>query len=162
MTNDNKWIWIVETCYVIALHPDLLYSIFWILNLFAFTQRALSAGHFAAVAILARNLLQIAGVCTCLNLHIITFVSFFMREAWRRQALRFWLWWQTFFSFIFLFGTWWSDVKWRYLCLDISLACIFRVSQLGFSFVSSPVSSLIWNRAVAWYSYLFMSLFISE
>ena len=44
-------------------------------------QRARSAGHFAALAILARNLLQIAGVCTCLNLHIIKFVSFFMREA---------------------------------------------------------------------------------
>ena len=52
-------------------------------------QGARSAGHFAAVAILARNLLQIAGVFTCLNLHITKFVSFFMREAWRRQALRF-------------------------------------------------------------------------
>ena len=55
----------LHTCYVIALQPDVLYSIFLILNLFAFTQRARSAGHFAAVAILARNLLQIAGVCTC-------------------------------------------------------------------------------------------------
>ena len=41
-----------DCCYVIALHPDLLYSIFLILNLFAFTLRARSAGHFAAVAIL--------------------------------------------------------------------------------------------------------------
>ena len=56
-------------------------AFFEFLNLFASTQRARSAGHFAAVVILAQNLLQIAGVCTCLNLHIIKFVSFFMLEA---------------------------------------------------------------------------------
>ena len=45
-----------EECYVIALNPDLLYSIFRILDLFAFTQRARSAGHFCSCCNLARNL----------------------------------------------------------------------------------------------------------
>ena len=49
-------------CYVIALNPDLLCSIFRILDLFAFTQRARSAEHFCSSCNLARNLLQIAGV----------------------------------------------------------------------------------------------------
>ena len=54
-------------CYVIALNPDLLYCIFEFFDLFAFTRKARSTRHFCICCNLAQNLLQIAGICTCLN-----------------------------------------------------------------------------------------------
>ena len=64
--------------YVIALNPDLLYCIS-IFDLFPLLEERSLLGILAAVVIcyksLVTNLLQIAGICKCLNLHIIELVS---------------------------------------------------------------------------------------
>ena len=53
----------MQLCYVIAFNPDLLYCIFEFLICLPSREDLGLQGIFAAVVILARNLLQIAGIC---------------------------------------------------------------------------------------------------
>ena len=107
-----------KNCYVIALNPDLLYCIFeFLICLPSRKERGLQ-GIFPAVVIQLETCYKSLEFCTCSNLHIIKFVSFLMRDAWRRQTLQFLTVMASVLQIILLFyDLRVRPLKWRYLCL---------------------------------------------